>query len=118
MQTRKTWLTVFALATFVAGGMVLPVLHRVDHVSDLYEQQSDAHRHGDPASDAVNEACAEVAADLSHCHLCHRDFFSDLVPERTPSIHLRAETIDDAAINVIRAFSFAHYPIRAPPLKA
>ncbi len=107
-----------ALITFVMGGAVMPVLHSIDHTADWYEQQAAAHRHGQPSSDAMGEACDDVAADLQHCHLCQRDFFSDLVPTLVPSVHLPATSMVAVVPSGTILSLDALYPIRAPPVKA
>ncbi len=111
-------MSVFALITFVMGGLIMPVLHRVDHAAEWYDQQAAAHRHGQPASDSMGEACSDVAADLQDCHFCQRNVISDLVPARTAAPDFRTESLFAAephgTTNSLDAFS----PIRAPPVTA
>lgn len=118
MNMRRTWLASFALITFVVGGMVMPVLHNIDHAAERYEQRAAAHRHGQPASDAVDGACSDVAADLQHCHFCQRDVFSDLLPDLASAAHLRSAVLDAAVPRGTLLSLGALYPIRAPPVTA
>ena len=118
MQTRRTWLASFALITFVVGGMIMPVLHRVDHAAEWYEQQAAAHRHDQPASESMGKACADLAADLQHCHLCQRDFFSDLIPDLVSAADLPSESHVASVPHGISLSLDAFSPIRAPPVTA
>lgn len=111
-------MALFALITFVMGGAIMPVLHSVDHTSDWYDQQAAAHRHGQPASEAMDDACDDVTADLQHCHLCQRDFFSDLVPVLVSSVDLPTGSIFAVVPSSTTLSLDALYPIRAPPLKS
>lgn len=108
----------FALITFVVGGMVMPVLHRVDHAAERYEQEAAAHRHGEPASESMAEACADLKADLRDCHFCQRNVISDLVDGRVTAADLRAQPFGAAVPQGIILSIDAYSPIRAPPVTA
>lgn len=118
MRSHRTYTALIALVIFVTGGVILPVLHRVDHTAEWYEQQAAAHRHGQPHSDALAEACADIGADLQDCEFCQRTLFSDVPAAEASS----GQTPDGSLAHVepsAPSFSLdAHRSIRAPPLKA
>lgn len=118
MEARRTWMATVALITFVMGGMVMPVLHRVDHAAERYEQQSAAHRHGQPVSESMAEACADLRADLQDCHFCQRNVISELVSDRTGVVDFRAQPFAAAVPKGITHPLDAFSPIRAPPVTA
>lgn len=118
MRSHRTCTALIALVIFVTGGVVLPVLHRVDHTAEWYEQQAAAHRHGQPHSDAIAEACADLGAELQDCEFCQRNFFNDAAAAETSSGQLPDGTLahlEPAAPNISLD---ARQSTRAPPLNA
>lgn len=118
MQTHRTWMAAFALVTFVMGGIIMPVLHRVDHAAEWYDQQAAAHTHGQPASESMGEACADPVDDLQDCHFCQRNVITDLVPDPATAVDLRTEPFFALVPHGITLSLDAFSPIRAPPVTA
>lgn len=110
-------LAFFLLGAFVAGGIVGPVAHRVQHAA---EQAAAAKRscHPSAAHDAEGALWTEKGGDLSalQCDLCARRLLV-VLPAPTPATALRVAGTPgiERRGHVASSVVFADWFIRGPP---
>jgi len=114
----ESWKALSLLLTFVVGGFVMPVIHKVDHSAEWSRQEAAAHSHGDFDARSVLTVCADVEQELPDCRLCHRDWLDRISHAHLPLLFVRGTALSFPEARHVPVSPHRAVPIRAPPALA